>query len=67
MPATVTQPRGNAKGGIHQVRHAGTRSGPARRAAGILGDLIALLAMFGPSSLLVFAVARLRDCAGCAA
>jgi chromate transporter len=35
-----------------------------QRAAGILGGLVALLAMFGPSSLLAFAVGRLWHRAG---
>ena len=38
-----------------------------QRAAGILGGLVALLAMFGPSSLLAFAVGRLWHRAGGAA
>jgi chromate transporter len=38
-----------------------------QRAAGIIGGLVALLAMFGPSSLLAFAAARLWHRAGGAA
>ena len=38
-----------------------------QKAAGVLGGLVALLAMFGPSSLLAYAVARLWHRAGGAA